>query len=118
LVCLSNGIYHSVCRNGIDSSGVYRNASETEPISPASDASAVSLLLSAAATCNVTLAISTGGGEGTTSDDDSAGLAFECFTPSGVEAGGRDGKDAADSAAFDFFAFSVVEAEVIKGADC
>jgi hypothetical protein len=44
-------------------------------------------------------------------------LAFNCFTFSGVETGGGDGKDAADSAAFGFFAFSGVEAAVAKAAD-
>ncbi len=64
-------------------------------------------LLPATATGDVNLAVSArrGGGGGTTVDTNSTGLGFECFTPSGVEAGGRDGEDATDSAAFDFFAF-------------
>jgi hypothetical protein len=96
-------------------------ASEMEAIPPTDDfaASAVTFLLPATATGDVNLAVSAGrGGGGTTFDANATGLGFECFTFSGVEAGGRDGEDATDSAAFDFFAFSGVEAEVVKGADC
>jgi hypothetical protein len=80
-------------------------------------AAAESLLLSVAATGNVTLATLAGGGGGTTVDANSTGLGLECFTFSGVEAGGRDGEDAAYSVAFGFLAFSGVEA-VAKGAAC
>jgi hypothetical protein len=45
-------------------------------------------------------------------------LAFECFTLSGVETGGGDGKVNAASTAFGFLAFSGGEAAVAKGADC